>query len=83
MTQPVKMADEYVNHDLWNLDTTSAEAQNSTCCLKMYLNQLHAGYVWARGREREHVAMMASLMRQDRCRARWSGFTPLTTEKTF
>lgn len=82
MTQPVKMAAEYANHDLWNLKTSSAEAQNSTCCLKMYLKQPHAGYVWA-GRERERVAMMAGLMKQDRCRARQSAFTPLTPEKTF
>lgn len=77
------MADEYVNRDLGNLDTTSAEAQNSACCLKMYVNPLHAGHVWARGREREHLVMTAGLMKQDRCRARRSGFTPLTTEKTF
>lgn len=45
VTQPVKMAAEYANHDLWNLKTSSAGTENSTCCLKMYLKQLHAGHV--------------------------------------
>lgn len=77
------MADERVNHDLRNVDSTSAEAHNSARCLKSYLNQVHAGYVCARGGEGEHVPMMAGLMRLYGCRARRSSFTPTNYRKDF
>lgn len=50
MTQPVKMAAEYANHDLWNLKSSSAGAKKKPAPValtkkKLYLKQLHAGYV--------------------------------------
>lgn len=47
MTQPVKMAAEYANHDLWNLKRSSAGAKKpSTCCFKKKKNVFKAAARW-------------------------------------
>lgn len=80
MTPPVQTAREYVNHDLRKLDATSDDPPRAICCLK-HISITRASAMFEH--ECEHVAMMAGLMKQDRCSARRSRFISLTAGKTF